>query len=101
MDFMFLCPLVGGTVVFGALTVCFPRLSVTLSRFSRLAYNLYNSGIATLTAAAMLEGVIEIAGSDSEWIAYCRKAGIVLLAFGIAAKLFIPIIGRFKVWLLK
>ena len=32
---------------------------------NRIAYNLYNAGIATLTVGSVLRGIIEIAGADT------------------------------------
>jgi len=66
MDLMFLYPLIGGIASFVFTT---PRIS----------YNLYNSGIATLTSAAMLDGIMEIAGTSSNKIRYIRIFGIVLI----------------------
>jgi hypothetical protein len=80
MDWMFLYPLLGGTVVFSLWAALLPRLSARFLLISRVGYNLYNSGIAALGSAAMLTGIVEIAGTDSKWIAYIRMAGYVMMA---------------------
>ena len=80
MDFMFLYPFLGGTVVFLLTAFLTLRLPERLFKISRAGYNLYNSGIAALTSAGMLTGIMEIAGTGSKWIQYIKVAGIVLLA---------------------
>jgi hypothetical protein len=75
MDYMFLYPLVGGAIVF-----LFPRGK----KNSRLGYNLYNSGLAALTAGALLRGIVEIAGTGSPWIACFTAVGGLLTAAGTA-----------------
>ena len=84
MDFMFLYPLIGGAVVFLLIALLLPFMSRKLSSLSRIGYNLYNSGIAALTSAAMLTGIMEIAGTGSVWIIYLRVVGFVLLIAAIA-----------------
>jgi len=74
MDLMFLYPLIGGIVLFAFIS-------------SRVSYNLYNSGIATLTSAAMLDGIIEIAGTSSNKIRYIRVFGIILIIAAAVIKL--------------
>ena len=73
-------PLIGGALIFALL-----KLAGAKKPVSRAGYNIYNSGIATLTAAAMLEGIIEIAGSGSRWITVIRYAGATLTAAGIGS----------------
>ncbi|MDR1206459.1 MAG: hypothetical protein LBL26_13435 [Peptococcaceae bacterium] len=80
MDLMFLYPLLGGTAVFASLAAALPRLPGRPRPISRAGYNLYNSGVAALTAAAMLTGIMDIAGTASKWIAYIRAAGYILAA---------------------
>ena len=105
MDFMFLYPLVGGSLVFISVALLAPFMSQTRYRFfykrgeskgvsylpirwrSRVGYNLYNSGIASLTSAAMLTGIMEIAGTGSKLIQYIRIFGITLLAAAIACQI--------------
>jgi hypothetical protein len=78
MDWMFLYPLAAGTGVFSLPALLWPRLPGRFQVFSRAGYNLYNSGIAALTSAAMLTGIMEIAGGGSKWIRYIRWGGYIL-----------------------
>jgi len=80
MDFMFLYPFLGGTVIFLLTAFWASRPPERAGKISRAGYNLYNSGIAALTSSAMLTGIMEIAGTGSQWIPYIRIAGIILLA---------------------
>ena len=86
MDFMFLYPLLGGSLVFFAIASLPAALAKKIARRSRLGYNLYNSGIASLTSAAMLTGVMEIAGTGSRWIQLIKALGIALLAASIVCQ---------------
>ena len=91
MDYMFLYPLIGGGVafvllaIFGMLTITSPRISKK-GGISRAGYNLYNAGIASLAAASMLRGIIEIAGAGTMWDIYIRIVGCALLIAGIACQ---------------
>ena len=65
MDTMFLYPLLMGAAPYLLLSILLPR--IRRRRFLRLAFNLYNSGVATLTVGAMLNGILEIAGTASAY----------------------------------
>lgn len=65
MSLMFLYPLLGGTIVYSILRFITPEIS--LDRRYRLAYNLYNSGIATLTIGSFFKGILDIAGTASNY----------------------------------
>ena len=73
---MFLCPLIGGVGVFGAMRM------LRLRPLPRFSINAYNSGIATLTVGSTLQGVFEIAGTSSP---YEMVFAVVGIAFLIAA----------------
>ena len=49
----------------------------------RLAYNVYNSGIAALTVAGLLKGILDIAGAASAYTIMFQTAGWVLSGAGI------------------
>lgn len=83
MDFMLLYPLLGGALAYSLMGSICPQL--VSRRFYRMGYNLYNAGIAVLTAGAMLQGIVEIAGSDSELILCFSTCGIALILIGIVA----------------
>ena len=62
---------VGGFIVFG-----WQNLE------NRVAFNLYNAGIATLTVGSILRGIIDIAGADTTYPVYYFLVGTVLVASG-------------------
>ncbi|HEL1557739.1 TPA: hypothetical protein ACGOYL_000876 [Streptococcus suis] len=57
MHYMFCATLVGGLLLLGLLQVK-PNLS-------RITYNLWNSGIATITAGCLLRGIINLSGRST------------------------------------
>jgi hypothetical protein len=86
MTYMFLYPLIGGTVTFSLLHVFYSK--VINHSYFRLSYNLYNSGIATLIIGSMLNGVFEIAGTASLYTkAYYAIAFIFILVSIVATVL--------------
>lgn len=80
MDFMFLYPLLGGALVYVILKLFFRGGSKAGNL--RPAMNLYNSGLATLTAGGLLRGILEIAGTASAYSIVFTIAGWGLLAIG-------------------
>ncbi|MFM0760749.1 hypothetical protein P7J38_00360 [Streptococcus suis] len=56
MHYMFCVTLIGGAVLLGLL-----QLIPTL----RLSYNLWNSGVATITAGCLLRGIINLSGRST------------------------------------
>lgn len=80
MDLMFLYPFAGGAGLFTGLGIFHPRCVNNV--FFRAGYNLYNSGIAALTSASMLAGVMEIAGTGSRWIGYVAISGGIFVVAG-------------------
>ncbi|MHC1722699.1 MAG: hypothetical protein AB9836_05790 [Aminipila sp.] len=79
MSYMFLCPLILGMLFYGAF-ILVPK-SKDISRFS---FNLYNSGVATLTLGGMLMGIFQIAGTDSHYVIVYGILGGIMLATGVA-----------------
>ena len=49
---------------------------------NRVAFNLYNAGIAALTVGSILRGIIDIAGADTTYPVYYFFVGTVLVAVG-------------------
>jgi len=80
MDYMFLYPALMGLVPFLLLTALLPR--IRRRRFLRLAFNLYNSSVATLTVGAMLNGILEIAGTASAYQPLFISAGWIFAFIG-------------------
>jgi len=81
MSLMFLYPLLGGALGFGLVWLTVPAADGL--RHYRAVYNLYNSGLATLILGSALQGVLEIAGTTSPYIALYRIAGGVLAGVGL------------------
>lgn len=80
MTWMFLWPLLGGSLVYYIIEKSRPSL-VSTSYF-RVFSNLYNAGIATLTAGSFLQGIIEIAGASSDYIPYFFLMGGTFIVAG-------------------
>lgn len=78
MVYLFLFPLVGGTLAFGILWLLGGRFFP-----ERLSLNLYNSGIAALTVGSCLEGVLEIYATTSDYMPVYWITGAALTASGI------------------
>lgn len=57
MHYMFCVTLFGGALLLGLLTIK-PNLS-------RLTFNLWNSGVATITAGCLLRGIINLSGRST------------------------------------
>ncbi|HFU4466427.1 TPA: hypothetical protein ACGO92_000512 [Streptococcus suis] len=57
MHYMFCVTLIGGGLLLGLLTIK-PNLS-------RLTFNLWNSGVATITASFLLRGIINLSGRST------------------------------------
>ncbi|HEM3195812.1 hypothetical protein [Streptococcus suis] len=57
MHYMFCVPLIGGALLLGMLTLK-PNLS-------RVTFNLWNSGVATITAGCLLRGIINLSGRST------------------------------------
>jgi len=83
MTYMFLFPLLGGSLVFLGLYLLQSRVKAP----SRLSFNLYNTGIAWLTVGSCLKGVMEIAGYGSQYIKFFFVTGFFFLFIGILAYL--------------
>lgn len=78
MSLMFLYLLLGGALGYFLLWLIAP--GVYLSKWYRLGYNLYNSGIAALTVGGFFKGILDIAGTESD---YTRMFSI--LGWGMTA----------------
>mgnify|MGYP000923671162 CR=1 FL=1 len=80
MTWMFLYPLLGGAFYYFIFGKLIPDLAQRPG--FRLLLNLHSSGIGTLTAASFLQGVFEIAGTDSPHLTYYYGIGIVFIIAG-------------------
>ncbi|MFV0351080.1 MAG: hypothetical protein ACK5JF_02050 [Oscillospiraceae bacterium] len=81
MSFMFLYPLLGGGVVYLLLGLFIP--GVTGKRGYRAFYHLYNFGIALLTVKSLLQGIFEMAGTNSNYLIFYTVFGWLFAAAGI------------------
>ena len=77
MLYAFVFPLVGGTLLF--LTMAFFKAPTP----SRVALNLYHSGIAALTTGCLFEGVLEIYGTTNRLVSVYWALGILFLMMAI------------------
>ena len=71
-------------LVFGVLPNLISAVRGT-PRPHKVAYNLYNSGVATLTAGSVFEGVLEIYGTTNRLVYIYLIAGAALFLAGIVA----------------
>lgn len=79
MTWMFLYPLAGGLLIY---LVSRARVRIGTDERFRSFFNLYHSGIATLTVASFLMGVLEIAGTDSVYLPYFYIVGFGMVLLG-------------------
>ena len=84
MVFLFLFPLLGGALPYGLIWLFRVRVP------RRLAANLINSGVATLTAGSCLRGIFDIYGTASVFVTVYWWAGTAFLALGAVAYLLAP-----------
>ncbi len=75
MRMMFMIPLLGGAVPFGLMAVSENPPSV-----SRVAFNLWNSGLAVRVSGCLVRGIIEISGRVSDYDNYYWVIGGLFLA---------------------
>jgi len=88
MSYMFLIPLLGGTIFFILLGIIVPKVKFS-SRY-RFFYNLYNSGIALLTVGSLYTGILEIAGTNSSFSMIFRISAMTFIF--LALLVFVSII---------
>jgi hypothetical protein len=79
MDYMFLYPFASSALF---ILVCETFQGNKVRRLFRLGFNLYNSGIAALTAGSLLNGVMEVAGTDAKQIKLFYVFGWILAISG-------------------
>jgi hypothetical protein len=81
MTWMFLYPLLGGALFYFIIKTLIPH--ITKFADCRVFLNLYNSGIAALTLASLLKGILEIAGTNSPYLKYYYMTGGIFIAAGL------------------
>lgn len=87
MTWMFLYPFIGGAFYYLLIGLLLPRAHEVTGY--RLFYNLYNSGIALLTVGNFMQGIFEIAGTNSPYVKYYFILGAVFCGVGIIVMLII------------
>jgi len=83
MTWMFLYPLLGGAGIYYLLQ----RIAPGIKQYPgyRLFANLYNSGLATFMVGSFMNGIFEIAGTNSPYVSWYYGAGFLfVLAAGAA-----------------
>ena len=80
MTFLFLPPLVLGLLP-SVLMQIFPRIR----RQKTVSANIYHAGVAAVTVSSLLRGILEIAGTASEYQSALMIAGGLSLVVGIIA----------------
>ncbi|MDF2592928.1 MAG: putative rane protein [Clostridia bacterium] len=91
MTWMFLYPLIGGAL-FYFLIYGFANKIIKFTLY-RLFFNIFNSGIATLTFGSFLKGVMDIAGSGSIYLVFYYVVGGLFIAAGLIL-MFIMVINQ-------
>lgn len=92
MTWMFLYPLLGGALMYFLIGRLIPH--ITKLTGYRVFFNIYNSGIATLTLGSLLKGIFEIAGTNSPYLEYYYMGGGVFIAVGIFIMLLMAVRGK-------
>jgi hypothetical protein len=95
MTLMYLYPLLGGMLFYSVITLLFSKI-IKFSGY-RLFFNIYNSGIATLTFGSFLKGVFEIAGTNSPYLIYFYMVGGTFIVVGLIL-MFIMTINQKRVY---
>lgn len=75
MNLMFLYHLLGGVVVYYILGYLLKNKKNSMI----ISFNLYNSGIAILTVGSLLRGIMDIAGTSSQYIKYYFIIGVLVI----------------------
>lgn len=83
MTYMFLYPLIGCAIVIVPLWVFVRQIKVV--KGYRLFFNLYNSGIACLTFASFLNGIVIIAGTTTPYALVLFLAGAIFIVLSFIA----------------
>lgn len=95
MTWMFLYPLLGGALFYSAINLFFPNI-IKFTGY-RVFYNIYNSGIATLTFGSFLKGILEIAGTNSDYLVFFYIVGVAFILAGFIM-MFIMVINKKRIY---
>lgn len=81
MKTMYLSILIFGALFYGLLGAIIQ--GVTTARGYRLFVNLYNTGLSAVVIGQLLQGIVEIAGTGSDYIMYYYAFGVAMMLLGI------------------
>ena len=81
MHYLFLIPLIGGALLVA--------LQLMVKGFSRLSLNLWNSGVATLTAGALYRGIVNLSGRSTTMDQPYYYLGVAFLALALISLFFV------------
>ena len=81
MHYLFLIPLIGGALLV--------LLQLMVKGFSRLSLNLWNSGVATLTAGALYRGIVNLSGRSTTMDQPYYYLGVDFLALDLISLFFV------------
>lgn len=88
MHYLFLIPLVGGALLVA--------LQLIVKGLSRITLNLWNSGVATLTAGALYRGIVNLSGRSTTMDQSYYYVGFAFLALAFISIFFVR-----SVWIEK
>ena len=83
MTYLFLWPLVLGFVPYTIAAFIKSKTAAYGNSITRIAFNIYNSGVAAITVSSLLKGIFDIAGNSSIYQSYLMTGGIIILIVGI------------------
>ena len=81
MHYLFLIPLIGGALLV--------LLQLMVKGLSRLSLNLWNSGVATLTAGALYRGIVNLSGRSTTMDHPYYYLGVAFLALALISLFFV------------
>lgn len=81
MHYLFLIPLIGGTLLVA--------LQLFVKGLSRLSLNLWNSGVATLTAGVLYRGIVNLSGRSTTMDQPYYYVGFAFLALALISLFFV------------
>lgn len=94
MRFMFAAPAVCGIMPF-FISFCFSIAGKKIWRKNRVAFNLWNSGIAVLASGCLVTGIIHISGRTCEYSIFYWITGSIFLFAGVLYHLIFPKLSKF------
>ena len=81
MHYLFLIPLIGGALLVA--------LQLIVKGLSRITLNLWNSGVATITAGALYRGIVNLSGRSTTMDQLYYYLGVAFLALALISLFFV------------